>query len=154
VAEAGKHVPRAGIFLAGGSPLRSWRCTGFELTVDEAKPFELPLDEAGVIREAIRSGSTTLSDALSATPSFAQLPRSCEAVAIPLSMAGQVVAVLYADSGLTGSLTSARRATLEVLTRYAARSLEVVTAFRAAQMLTAAPLPSGAAAAARVESPR
>lgn len=153
VAEAGKEAPRAGIFLASGSPLRSWRCTGFELTVDEAKPFELPLDEAGVIFDAIRLGSTAFSNGTpSSAPSFAQLPRPCDAMAVPVALAGQVVAVLYADSGQNGSLSPVRRATLEILTRYAARSIEVITAFRVAQMLTGSP--SRFADAVRAESSR
>jgi hypothetical protein len=136
VAEAGKEAPRAGLFLANGSPLRSWRCTGFELTVDQTKPFDLPIDDAGIIRDAIRSGSTAVSNGTQAPlPTFAQLGRNCEAMAIPIAMAGQVVAVLYADSGPTGSLRSGPRAALEVLARYAAQSLELVTALRAARML-------------------
>jgi hypothetical protein len=140
VTEAGKEAARAGLFLATGSPLRSWRCTGFDLTVDQTKPFDLPIEDAGIIRDAIRSGSTAVSNGTQAPlPSFAQLARSCEAIAIPIAMAGQVVAVLYADSGSNGSLRSGRRAALEVLVRYAAQSLELVTAFRAASMLAGIP---------------
>jgi len=145
---AAKETPRAGVFLASGPPLRSWRCKGFELTLDESKPFELAADEAGIIRDAIRTGNVAVSDGKpTSVPSFAHLAVTCEALAFPLTMAGQVVAVLYADAGVAGTIPTGRRATLEILVRHATRSLQVVTAFRAARLLTSPPdLPAPAAA--------
>jgi hypothetical protein len=135
-----KETPRVGIFLASGPPLRSWRCKGFELTVDESKPFELAAEEAGIIRDAIRTGAAAVSDGKpTSIPSFARLAFSCEALALPLTMGGQVVAVLYADAGVAGTMPPGRRATLEILARHATRSLQVVTAFRAARLLTSTP---------------
>jgi hypothetical protein len=58
-------------------------------------------------------------------------------------MSGQVVAVLYADSGDNGSEGAPVRAgdaasshALELIARHASRCLEAVTAFRAARVLT------------------
>ena len=61
-------------------------------------------------------------------------------LAAPIAMAGQVVAVLYANSGASGAI--------EILARFAARSLEALTAFKAARALSERPgdPPSGAAA--------
>jgi hypothetical protein len=137
---AAKETPRAGVFLASGPPLRSWRCKGFELTVDESRSFEIAAEEAGIIREAIRTGAAAASDGgLTSIPSFARLAFSCDALALPLTMGGQVVAVLYADAGVARTMPPGRRATLEILARHATRSLQVVTAFRAARLLTSAP---------------
>ncbi len=155
VDRAGREVARAGVFLVGGngSILRSWRCTGFGSSLGEAKQFEVPMDEAGVIAEAVRSGAASSGDGASSTaPSFALLPLDREALAVPLPLAGQVVAVLYADTGPSGSPTSGWRTAVELLTRYAARSLEVVTAFRVARMLTAPPDLSERTALTHVES--
>jgi hypothetical protein len=61
-------------------------------------------------------------------------------VANPISLGGQVVAVIYADQGAADDPQSvpshAWRAALEVLALHAARCLEVQTAFKAARVLT------------------
>ena len=61
-------------------------------------------------------------------------------LAVPVPMSGQVVAVLYADEGPSNAsdreLGVGWPAALEVMARHAARCLEAITAFRAAQVLT------------------
>jgi hypothetical protein len=124
------------LFLASGAPLRSWRCSGFESTGSQSTAIELTLEQSGIVGEAIRSGVAVVSSGrASDAPSFAPSTREGSAMALPLSMAGQAVAVLYVDAGNGGPLTAARRTSLELITRYAARALEVITAFRAAQSL-------------------
>ncbi len=128
---------------------------------------ELPFDGAGVIADAARTNEAASGDGPSA-PAFASLPPGRQGFAVPIAMSGQVVAVLYADQGDVAELgttnlepgttsheagtTNAERGTLnaqpssvvwpdtlEVLTRYAARCLEAVTAFKAARALTERP---------------
>jgi hypothetical protein len=128
---------------------------------------ELPFDGAGVIADAARTNEAASGDGPSA-PAFAALPPGRQGFAVPIAMSGQVVAVLYADQGNVAELgttnlepgttshaagtTNAERGTLtaqpssvvwpdtlEVLTRYAARCLEAVTAFKAARALTERP---------------
>jgi len=128
---------------------------------------ELPFDGAGVIADAARTNEAASGDGPSA-PAFASLPPGRQGFAVPIAMSGQVVAVLYADQGNVAELgttnlepgttsheagtTNAERGTLnaqpssvvwpdtlEVLTRYAARCLEAVTAFKAARALTERP---------------
>jgi hypothetical protein len=131
------------------------------------QPVELPFDGAGVIADAARTNEAASGDGPSA-PAFAALPPGRQGFAVPIAMSGQVVAVLYADQGNVAELgatnlepgttsheagtTNAERGTLnappssvvwpdtlEVLTRYAARCLEAVTAFKAARALTERP---------------
>jgi hypothetical protein len=78
------------------------------------------------------------------------LPGGRELLAVPVQMSGQVVAVLYADQGAEGpSQTLAWPSRLELMARHAARCLEAITAFRAAQVLTERPdVPAGSSGAA------
>ena len=73
-------------------------------------------------------------------PSFAELPPGRELLAVPVQMSGQVVAVLYADQGTTQSAGNLLwPMSLELMARHAARCLEAITAYRAAQVLTERP---------------
>jgi hypothetical protein len=56
-------------------------------------------------------------------------------MAMPIVLAGHVVAVLYSDQGHGDHLRERSRATLEILARHAAARLEGVTALRSAQLL-------------------
>ena len=160
---AGREATRAGVWLVRGGGFRSWRVTGFGDALDHeqrGQSVELPFDGAGVIADAARTNEAASGDGPSA-PRFAALPPGRTGFAVPIAMSGQVVAVLYADQGNVAGLgttnhepgtTNAEHGTLnaqpssvvwpdtlEVLTRYAARCLEAVTAFKAARALTERP---------------
>ena len=68
-------------------------------------------------------------------------------LAVPIAMAGQVVAVLFTNAG-------AKPGAIEILARYAARSLEALTAFKAARALTERPGELDADARARTGGDR
>jgi hypothetical protein len=102
------------------------------------------MTEAGIVQDAIQAGTTiTASSGNGSMPRFASLPPGRGLVAVPIAVGGQVVAVLYADRGEADREanpgTNTWSTTLEVMARHAARSLEAVTAMRAAQALTANP---------------
>jgi hypothetical protein len=102
-------------------------------------------DEAGVMSEALRSGTAASGDGEGqpGAPAFAALPAGRESLAIPIAMGAQVVGVLYADQGSAMNRDQPVGVTwpetLEVLTRHAARCLEALTAFKAARALTERP---------------
>jgi hypothetical protein len=148
---AGREAPRAAVLVVRGDRVRGWRLVGFDPAFDSPDTIDLALADAGVIADAVRTGA-----AASATPGgigaprFASLPAGRESVAVPISMSGQIVAVLYADQGAseedrTSGNREERRANaepalgwrdrLELLTRHAARCLEAITAFKAARVL-------------------
>jgi flagellar biosynthesis/type III secretory pathway protein FliH len=140
---AGREVTRVAVLLVQGPQLRGWRFLGFGPAFDTASGFEIAVDDSGIIAEAVRTAAAASADSAAAgsAPAFAQLPPGAESLAVPVTMGGQVVAVLYGDQG-TGEqgepeVRLAWPSSLEVMTRHAARCLESVTAFRAAQMLTA-----------------
>jgi hypothetical protein len=123
------------MLIVRGTDLRGWRFYGFEPALDEPAMVTVPLANAGVLADAVRSGVTATADTASAAPPFAVPPARGTILAAPVLLSGQVVAILYADQGDGG--TNQREAwpgTLEVLARHAARSLEAITASRAAQM--------------------
>jgi hypothetical protein len=108
---AAQESGHAGLWIVRGGVLRRWRSTG-----DDATETHLPLDDPGAIAEAVRTGAVVSADGT---------------LAAPMSMAGQVVAVLSTNSSASGAI--------EILARYAARSLEGLTAFKAARALSERP---------------
>ncbi len=143
VGAAGREAARAAILLVRGSKLGGWRFTGFGPAFDAAPATDLSFDQTGVIGEAVRSGASASSDAPGrlTSPPF-DLPAGRARIAVPIPLNGQVVAALYADQGLSDAAPHgvAWKATLELLARHAARSLEALTAFQAARALTEAPI--------------
>jgi hypothetical protein len=122
VAGAGVETSHAGVLLIRSDSARRWR--------DDAA-IDLPLAGTGIVADAVRTRratSTTVVDA--APPPFADAPAASTVRAFPLSLAGDVVAVLCAEGGDAGAL--------EILARHAARVLEVLTAFKAARVVAGA----------------
>jgi hypothetical protein len=159
---AGREAARVGVLLVRGGQLRAWRLIGFDAALDDGSTFELPLEEAGIIAEAVRTGEAAFGDGGrgATVPSFTTLPPGSEMLAVPIPMAGQVVAVLYADQAADGAARGDSHraslvvwpAVLEVLARHATRCLEATTAFRAAQLLTGRPETSAGITASRAVS--
>jgi hypothetical protein len=130
---ASAEARRVAIFLAKGARLQAWRLIGFD-AVPPDSPLEIATSDSGMIGDAARSMSVARTGA---APAFANLPPERPAVAIPLAMSRQPFAVLYADQGMAGDITQpAWAATLEILGRHAARSLEALTAVRLAQVVS------------------
>ena len=135
-------APRAALFVVRGASLRVWRSAGFVPDLTAPEPLEISVDDAGLLAEAL-SRVATVSGAQQPRPAaapFAQLPADHAMVAVPIAMGSEVVALLYADEGLNpdGRPQAGWQAIVEVLGRHAARSLEAITAFRAAQLITSA----------------
>lgn len=142
---AGREAARVAALLVRGSTVRGWRFIGFGPGFDGTASFELPLDQAGVIGEAVRTGASSSTDTGSrpSVAPFADLPDGRDSLAVPIPMGGQIVAVLYADQGPADPTDRAVPITwsdtLEVMARHAARCLEALTAIKAARVLTERP---------------
>jgi hypothetical protein len=139
-ARAAREAERAAVLLVRGGRLRGWRFIGFDSSLESGETIELPLEDAGVIAEAVKTNAVVATDSAHAmpAPSFAASPSARDTVCVPIAMAGEVVAVLYADRG-DASASQAWRHRIEMLARHAARCLEALVAFKAARMLTDAP---------------
>lgn len=130
-AAARAEAQRVAVFLVRGNVLRTWNHAGFDAV--PGGTFELPLADAGLVADAVRSAaSRRLASSSAARPAFAAASSGGPLIAVPLSMNGQVIAVLCAedDAAAGDSLTQ----TFEVLARHAARVLESLTALRLAQL--------------------
>jgi hypothetical protein len=152
-AAAAREVPRAAVLLlARGPRFRSWKFIGFGPSFDEHHALEFGVEEAGVIHEATQTGMPVRGGRAGA-PAFAELRDDSGCIAVPITLGGKVVAVLYGDHGST--TTAAGRdplgawpQILEVLGRHAAGCLETQTALKAAGIWNDRPAPHDLASAA------
>ena len=128
---AGAEAGRAAVFLVKGETLHDWRTIGFSWASDSPR-LELELGESGAMAEAVRSGKGVrpLNGEL---PDFARTNEVREAAAWPISVAGSVVAVLYADAPVADKAEEPYWLVfLNVLARHAGRVLEGITVRQAA----------------------
>jgi hypothetical protein len=143
LADAVAHeAARAAIFLAGSAGVRSWKTHGF--SVNGGGAIAVPAADAGIIQAALdtREPASTAGDGGDDTgagaPAFAALTDDRPAIAVPMIVNGEVVAVVYADQGPAERIERASwPSVVEVLARHASRSLEAITAHRLAQTLGA-----------------
>ena len=119
---AGNESARAGVFLVRDDELRSFKLCGFPARYEDA-PIALPLSKAGVLHDAITQRALTTS---AASP-FDELPPDVDAIAIPLVLAGTSIGALYVEG--------ADVPTMEILTRFASRALEALTAMKTARAI-------------------
>jgi hypothetical protein len=154
---AAREADRTAMLIVKGNRLAGWRVAGFSPDAPPAKSIDLDLEEAGLAGLAVESGVSCLrpADATdgASLPPFAGDASERDALALPVRVGGDVVAVLYADAqGNRGVLSSEARwpAILEVLICHASRVLEAMTVQQAAGLplqrpaaraFTAAPRP-------------
>lgn len=138
VSGAGREAARAGVLLVRGDHLHGWRLLGFEPPFASDNPLTLARQDAGVIAQAAENGAIASSgpEASDTAPAFAHLPAGRGCVAVPISIGDQVVAVLYADEGVSPETATLNADSLEILARFASQRLEALTAIKAARSLT------------------
>jgi hypothetical protein len=138
---AGHEAARVALLIVSGDRLRGWRLTGFDPSIDNPAKLDIGMDAAGVVADAIRGAvAISVDSPTRPAPSFVKIPPGQRMIAVPLMVDSRVVAVLYADqAGSRDSIPNAHlawSATLEVLARHAARTLQAVTAAKATRVLT------------------
>jgi hypothetical protein len=115
---ASRDASRAGVLLVRDAGVRGWKFAGF--------------DRPPVARDS----DVSMPEGVSA---LFDLPEGRERTAVPIAIAGETVAFLYADEGIASSddqRDSGWKTNVEILARHAARVLESITAFKAAEALT------------------
>ena len=115
------EAARADVWLIRGGRLHQWRSPGSDGAGADHVPAR-SLDEGSVIAEAARTNAAAAADGT---------------LAVPIAIAGQVVAILHAE--LASQKSEVGSQNVELLTRYAARCLEALTAFKTARALTQRP---------------
>ena len=133
---AAREASRVALFIVDGSQLRTFAYQGFGASSPVPDRLAAP---GGVLSEALRAREavSTASDLGQAPPVFASLPPDRAAIAVPILLDGQPVALLYADDG-TGpqpEVPAAWPETVRILGRHAAAWLAFVTTARAAQAI-------------------
>lgn len=137
---ASREAARAAVVVIKGDHVVGWRMSGFGARDAQPKSVDLPVVESGVIGAAAgvgRAVTTRDAQAGAAGPGFEDLPDDHVGMAMPVLVAGRVVAVVYADSltppGQDRIVPSTWPEVIEVLARHAGRCLEALTAQKAAQ---------------------
>jgi hypothetical protein len=146
---SGHEVDRAAVLLVKGKRLSGWRLAGFMPGGPPAKSIDLGMEEAGLAGAVVKSGlpASRPSDAATGPglPPFAAGSGERHAMALPVCVGGEVVAVLYADAPRVDQPSSDARwpAILEVLVRHASRALEAMTVEQAAGLSLPRPMARG-----------
>jgi hypothetical protein len=133
---AASEAPRVALFVLNGTELRGWKNAGFSI---EPASLRAGAGDPGLLGEAIRRREPVVTSEAEgvAAPAFAELPPGRAAMAVPLLVGNQPVAVLYADDAADG--TPAAPASwpeaIQILGRHASVTLAHLTAARAADAM-------------------
>lgn len=128
---AAGEASRAAVLTVQDDRVRGWSFIGFEPAVDPAHQVDLTLDEAGLVGHAVVTGATQQQGR---GPAFTALSSDGHAVAVPVLVGGEVMAVLYGDDGGNDPQAGWRQS-LEILASHAGHCMEALTAARAAQLV-------------------
>lgn len=136
---AGREAARAAVVVLCNDRIQGWRLSGFGARDEKPNSIDLSLSESGVIGLAAGAGrAVTTKDSASAGigPGFETLPQDRMGLAVPVTVGGRVVAVVYADAvTLDGEMQPVPNSwpeLIEVLARHAGRCLEALTALKTA----------------------
>jgi hypothetical protein len=130
---AASQAPRAAMFVVHGSELREWPVEG--VAGVDAGPIRADGREAGFLAEVLRTGEPVATGEGGTLPAFARLATGSSAIAVPFTLGGQPVAVLYADAGNNGGSPGAWEETVQILGRHASAFLAYLTALKTAQAM-------------------
>jgi hypothetical protein len=130
---AASHAPRAAMFVVHESELREWPVEG--VTGVDAGPIRAEGREAGFLSDALQTGEPVAIGEGGTLPAFARIPQGSSAIAVPFTLGGQPVAVLYADAGHDGGAAGAWQETVQILGRHASACLAYLTALKTAQAM-------------------
>jgi hypothetical protein len=145
---AAAEAPRVALFVVNGAELRGWKTLGFS---ERPPALQMSVNDPGLIGEVVRRGEpvVTADGAGPTPPDFTGLPHDCAAIAVPLLVGAQPVAVLYADDGAAGpkEAPASWPEAIQILARHASVNLAHLTAARAADAMRRSLAPSAAPAA-------
>ena len=143
---AAAEAPRVALFVVNGSELRAWKSIGFETDTLQAS-----LDQTSLLSEVMRRREPVVCGEGQgpAAPAFAALPPDRAAIAVPLMVASQPVAVLYADdaSKEPSATPASWPEAVQILGRHASINLAHLTAARAAEAMRRSMAPAEPASA-------
>ena len=125
------------VLLPKGDVLRAWSHAGFP-ALDAMTSPEIPLPDAGIAADTLHTvRPSQVERGAPGRPLFASHAQGGSGsafVAVPVTMNGQVVAVLCGERGKGAGGSERMPAVFEMLARHAGRVLETLTAMRLAQL--------------------
>jgi hypothetical protein len=128
------EAPRVALFVVSGTDLKAWKAEGFG--TDAAS---LQVDaKSGVFSDVLRHREpVVMAGGSPEAPGFAKLPADRAAIAVPLLVGTQAVAVLYADdaSGGPPQAPASWPESIQILCRHASANLAQLTAARTAEVV-------------------
>ena len=130
---AASVAPRAAMFVVHGSELHEWPVEG--VTGVDAGPLRAEGREAGFLSDVLRTGEAAAMSQGGTPPAFAHLAPGASAMAVPFTLGGQPVAVLYADDGQNGHSPVQWGDSVQILGRHASAFLAYLTALKTAQAM-------------------
>lgn len=133
-AAAAVEAPRVAVFVANGPQLEEWVVPA--LPALSSAPIRTAGAESGIVGQALKDGQVHVSDSTGIpAPAFAALPPHRAAIAVPLTLGAQAVAVLYADEGRDGQVPDGWRDAIQILGSHASAYLAFLTAARTSQAM-------------------
>ena len=137
---AAAETSRVAILLVDGYMLRTWEHAGFE---EGAGPTEMPVGSAGTLAAAVALKQTSfvptvIEDSESRVPRFMRVPAGHTGLVVPLTVGGDVVALLYADDvarAVEQEEAPPWTEEVQLLARHAALRLENLTSVRTVEVL-------------------
>ena len=133
VMAAGAEAPRAALFIANGDQMQGFKAHGFasDIRLVQVQGDRL-FDEAVERRAAV----TASEDHDLRAPAFASLPANRAAIAVPMAIGDEPVALLYADDGAGDAAAPASwPEAVQILTSHATVCLAHLTAMRTAEAM-------------------
>lgn len=138
---AAAETSRVAILLVDGYMLRTWEHVGFD---EGTGPTEMPVGAAGTLAAAVALKQTSFVPTVvegsdSRVPRFMRVPAGHTGLIVPLTVGGDVVAVLYADDvarAVEQEEAPPWTEEVQLLARHAALRLENVTSVRTVEVLS------------------
>jgi hypothetical protein len=140
VDRAALHAGRVLLVIRRGTMLTGWRWRGYTPDPRDATMLEIGLADSGLVARAASAGRTTSDSGLAGdTAPAASCGENRAAIAVPLRVGGDVVAVLYADeeAGDAHRVRGPWPEVIGMLAAHAARCLECMTARRLGELVAA-----------------
>jgi hypothetical protein len=135
LSSAASVAPRVALFIVNGRELQGWRAAGFG--DNSPASLRVSVGDNELLATATRTG-VAVSTETAAPPTFAGLTKDRAALAVPIVVGGQSVAVLYADEGGQGSEASTSwPEAIQILGVHASACLAFITAVRTTQAIRA-----------------
>jgi hypothetical protein len=144
--QAAAEAARCALFVVRGRALQGWSLSGFDGGPSDPRTLSIKLDLLPELARVVAQGqrgdvqTAAFASEEAEAVSFMNHPSVDSGVAVPVTVGGQVAALIYVDDGGREDrpVPASWPEAIEMLARHAGRCLEAQTAIRAARLSSAA----------------